>query len=150
MLLFFLLPTNKLFKGRDIMAVPALEELLKFPLVKSSCRSMTTKCLLWLLGIKSVFLIPRGLMVKREKVEPDGVASETAQLRLEAGAVVAAAAAVAVSAKAVQVLVLREAQARGFVVEGEAPAGEENSVAGYRKVQDPWKQKLFKSWMLVL
>jgi hypothetical protein len=74
---------------------------------------------------------------QREKVEPDGAASETAQLRHEAGAVVAvAAAAVAVSAKAVQVLVLREAQARGFVVEGEAPAGEENSVAGYCEVQE--------------
>jgi hypothetical protein len=75
---------------------------------------------------------------QREKVEPDGVASETAQLRLEAGAVVAAAAAaaVAVSTKAVQVLVLREAQARGFVVEGEALAGEENSVAGYHEVQE--------------
>jgi hypothetical protein len=75
---------------------------------------------------------------QREKVEPDGAASETAQLRLEAGAVVAAAAAaaVAVSTKAVQVLVLREAQARGFVVEGEALAGEENSVAGYHEVQE--------------
>jgi len=73
---------------------------------------------------------------QREKVEPDGAASETAQLRLEVGAVVAAAAAVAVSAKAVQVLVLREAQARGFVVEGEALAGEENSVAGYHEVQE--------------
>ncbi|CAM6030287.1 unnamed protein product [Sphagnum balticum] len=73
---------------------------------------------------------------QREKVEPDGAASETAQLRLEVGAVVAAAAAVAVSAKAVQVLVLREAQARGFVVEWEAPAGEENSVAGYHEVQE--------------
>jgi hypothetical protein len=72
---------------------------------------------------------------QREKVEPDGAASETAQLRHEAEAV-AAAAALAVSAKAVQVLVLREAQARGFVVEGEAPAGEENSVAGYREVQE--------------
>jgi hypothetical protein len=67
LLLFFLLPLNKLFKGRDTMAVPALEELLKFPLVKWLCRSSTTKCLLWLLGIKKVLLIPRCLTVKTIK-----------------------------------------------------------------------------------
>jgi hypothetical protein len=67
LLQFFLLPMNKLIKGRDTMAVPALEELLKFLLVKWLCRSITIKCLLWLLGIKRVLLIPRCLMVKTIK-----------------------------------------------------------------------------------
>jgi hypothetical protein len=67
LLLFFLLPMNKLFKGRDTMAVPALEEFLKFLPVKWLCRSIMTKCLLWLLGIRKVLLIPRCLTVKTIK-----------------------------------------------------------------------------------
>jgi len=72
---------------------------------------------------------------QRERVEPVGAASETAQLRLVEGAVVVAAAAAAF-ATAAQVQDLREVQARGVMVEGVALAGEENLVAEYQKVEE--------------
>jgi hypothetical protein len=72
---------------------------------------------------------------QRERVEPVGAASETAQLRLVEAAVVVAAAAAAF-ATAGQVQDLREVQARGVMVEGVALAGEENLVAEYQKVEE--------------
>jgi hypothetical protein len=72
---------------------------------------------------------------QRERVEPVGAASKTAQLRLVEGAVVVAAAAAAF-ATAAQVQDLREVQARGVIVQGVALAGEENLVAEYQKVEE--------------
>jgi hypothetical protein len=70
---------------------------------------------------------------QKEKVEPIGAASETVQLRLVEGAAVAAAVVYAIAA---QVLDLREVQARRVAVEGVVLAGEENSVVGYREVEE--------------